>query len=61
MVTPACPPSFPPPLCPPTAMEMIKQDPGDKVVLHQVPLMGKGGEVVSGFNKAAETLVGKRH
>ena len=42
-------------------MEMIKQDPGDKLVLHQVPLMGRGGEVVSGFNKAAETLGGKRH
>ena len=40
---------------------MIKQDPGDKAVLHQVPLLGRGEEVVSGFNKAAETLGGKKH
>ena len=40
---------------------MIKQDPEDKAVLHQVPLLGRGEEVVSGFNKAAETLGGKKH
>lgn len=52
------PPQLPRSAVPPTAMGMTGQDPGEKVVLGQVPLWGSGRD---GFDKAAGTVGPKRH